>query len=226
MNWDALISASRVISLFPVENLFRRDPEKRLDKLEEELRRDGKLGGSSQKPEIGQKKPGIPLPPSQPQKTSPQGSQGFTKQVPGHWCISCGTNKHLALSPLLDEAAERWDDHRDIATQKINRIVEHVNTYENDDLAMEPRFEELKPKQEELKSSLAELRHSLLPLQYGEGTKQDIEAAKGKLSEAQRKATEAGALERKLERGETGEQMPEVVSLKRFIEEREGQRQG
>jgi len=222
MNWDALISASRVISLFPVENLFRRDPEKRLDKLEEELRRDGKLGGSPQKPEIGQKKPGIPLPPSQPQKTSPQGSQGFTKQVPGHWCISCGTNKHLALSPLLDEAAERWDDHRDIATQKINRIVEHVNTYENDDLAMEPRFEELKPKQEELKSSLAELRHSLLPLQYGEGTKRDIQTAKEKLGEAQRKATEAGSLERKLERGEAGGQTPEVAGLRRFIEEREG----
>jgi len=215
MDWRNIgRAAGLVFLLVPWEKVvIRDDTRKDLDKLQERLRTVPLARPPSREPRTA--------PPPQPQ--SPQRSPGGpTKQVPGHWCISCGTNKHLALSPLLDEAAERWDDHRDIATQKINRIVEHVNTYENDDLAMEPRFKELEPKQEELKSSLADLRHTLLPLQYGEGTKRDIQAAKEKLGEAQRKAAEAGSLERKLERGETKEQTPEVAGLRRFIEEREG----
>jgi len=206
--------AGFVFLLVPWEKVvIKDDVRKDLDELQERLRTVPPTRLPSQEPHTAS-----PPQPQRPQRSS----QGPTKQVPGHWCISCGTNKHLALSPLLDEAAERWDNHRDIATQKINRIVEHVNTYENDDLAMEPRFEELRPKQEELKSSLADLRHTLLPLQYGEGTKRNIQAAKEKLTEAQRKAAEAGSLERRLERGEAGGQTPEVAGLRRFIEEREG----
>jgi len=198
--------------LVPWEKLvIRDDAGKDLDELRERLKTVSPPKLSFQDPRTA--------PPLQTQK--PSGSPHSAKQVPGHFCISCGVGKHLAFSPLLDEAYERWDDHRDIATQKINRLVEHVNTYENDDLAMEPRFEELRPKQEELKSSLRELRHTLLPLQYGEGTKRDIQEAKEKLGEARRKAAEAGSLERKLERREAGEQAPEIAGLKKFIKERE-----
>jgi len=83
--------------------------------------------------------------------------------------------------------------------------VEHVNTCENDDLAMEPRFEELRPKGAEI---LAEGAEALLPLQCGEGTKRDIQEAKEKLGEAQRKAAEAGSLERGSKDGKPGSRRP------------------